>query len=154
MVGHADTLSITETRERKEFWSSKTRDGKLKPGFKVAVRQSKCRVRASKCQHSEEGSKEAEARSGTIEFTCNSPSTNLPSFPCASRLISRLSCNAPGLQERWCGVVVGTGCGGFPTVASHWGHEPPCAWGVTSPTVELFDAATERVVLDLLDFLG
>ena len=74
MVGHADTLSITETRERKEFWSSKTRDGKLKPGFKVAVRQSECRVRASKC-HSEEGSKEAEARSGTIEFTCNSPST-------------------------------------------------------------------------------
>ena len=74
MVGHADTLSITETRERKEFWSSKTRDGKLKPGFKVAVRQSECRVRASKC-HSEEESKEAEARSGTIEFTCNSPST-------------------------------------------------------------------------------
>ena len=53
MVGHADNLSITETRERKEFWSSKTRDGKLKkPGFKVAVRQSECRVRASKC-HSE-----------------------------------------------------------------------------------------------------
>ena len=34
------------------------------------------------------------------------------------------------------------------------GTSPHCAWGVTRPTVELFDAATERVVLDLLDFLG
>ena len=34
------------------------------------------------------------------------------------------------------------------------GTSPQCAWGVTRPTVELFDAATERVVLDLLDFLG
>ena len=34
------------------------------------------------------------------------------------------------------------------------GTSPSCAWGVTRPTVELFDAATERVVLDLLDFLG
>ena len=69
--------------------------------------------------------KRPKVRSGTIEFTCNSPPS---SFPCKSRLILLgVQCSRARDDRMWW----------FPDSVSLGARAAGCAWGVTSATQTL-----------------